>query len=396
MSGVRRCIATTDRLHIAIVGGGVAGLTAALALGARGHRVALFERAPEFAEVGAGLQLSCNAMRALGALGLGSALEQVGVAPEAVQLRDGRSGQALARLRLGAVIRARHDAPHLLLHRADLIEVLRAAAAPVARLNSGIEVAGGQPEHGLLRLADGREIQVDLVIGADGLRSMSRAADPVPTGMTAWRALLPWDGPADSAALTEAFLCPGAHLVSYPLRHGTARRRNLVAITEDQLARPESWEARSDPAPLRAAFAQAAPEVQALLAPLEEVRPWGLYRHHVPQFTKGKLALIGDAAHPTVPFLAQGAGMAVEDALILADCLDARPVPEALALYQALRRPRTHKIVRESTRAGRIYHLSGPMAQARNMALRAAPRLWFERRMDWLYGYDPVRAVQSA
>lgn len=362
---------------VTIVGGGVAGLTAAIALRLRGADVTVLERAPAIAEVGAGLQLSPNAMRVLDALGLGPALDALSLPSRAVRLRDA-SGKDVVRLDLA---RHRPHARFRLVHRARLIEVLEQAArgAGVAiRLGEAVEAPPDAP----------------LVLGADGLHSRIRTAlngreVPFFTGQTAWRAVI---ADEDDEPEAQVFMGPGRHLVSYPLAGGL---RNIVAVLETRDWRDEGWSHPDDPANLRAAFGTFGGPVPGWLAQVDQVHVWGLFRHQVAErWQDGRLAILGDAAHPTLPFMAQGACMAIEDAWVLAACLDAAPDQgAALARYQNLRRPRTARIVAAANDNARNYHLSGPKRLAAHAALRLGGRVApgaILSRFDWIYDFDPV------
>ncbi len=371
MSGVLRSRPVT------IVGGGVAGLTAALALRQRGADVTVLERAFAIAEVGAGLQLSPNAMRVLEALGLVPALDAVSLPSQAVRLRDA-SGADVVRLDL---VRHRPQARFRLIHRARLIEVLEQAAVQ----------AGARIE--LDRTVE-TPPDVPLMIGADGLHSRVRTAlngreVPFFTGQTAWRAVIADD---DAAPEAQVFMGPGRHLVGYPLAGGL---RNIVAVLETRDWQDEGWSHPDDPANLRAAFAGFGGPVPGWLARVDQVHVWGLFRHQVaPRWQDGRMAILGDAAHPTLPFMAQGACMAIEDAWILAACLDATPdQAAALARYEALRKPRTARIVAAANDNARNYHLTGPKRLAAHAALRLGGKIapgQILSRFDWIYDFDPV------
>ncbi|MGY6633228.1 MAG: FAD-dependent monooxygenase [Alkalilacustris sp.] len=318
-------MALRDRV-VTVVGGGVAGLAAALALARRGARVRVLEQAPAITEVGAGLQISPNGAAVLHGLGLGPALADRAPRARAVELCAAEDGARVLRLDLGA-----RGGRYHFLHRADLIDLLAAGARA-----AGVEVVTGAqvlralpgPAGTRLEMADGRVLRAGFVVGADGVRSVVRGAlnaaeAPVFTGQVAWRALIPEGGADPDAAdpVARVFLAPGRHLVSYPLRGG--RLRNIAAFEERAAWAEEGWHHTGDPEAFRAAFAGMGGPVPGWLAAVETVHVWGLFRHPVAPVWQGPgCAIIGDAAHPTLPFMAQGANMALEDAWTLAAALD--------------------------------------------------------------------------
>nr|WP_249139015.1 FAD-dependent monooxygenase [Actibacterium sp. MT2.3-13A] len=382
---------------ITVLGGGIAGLTAAIALARRGACVTVFEQAEAIGEVGAGLQISPNGAAVLCALGMGEALARLGQRAAAVSLRDFAAGREVVRLDLSGAA-----GPYYFVHRADLVGMLADAARAegvklrlLQRIASVRVGAGGAS----LTTAQGAVVNARLLIGADGLHSVVRGAlngadQPFFTGQVAWRALVPAAG--DVAPEARVYMGPGRHLVCYPLRGG--KLINLVAVQERENWADEGWHHPDDPANLRAAFAGFGAEVQALLARVEEVYLWGLFRHPVaPVWHRGAAAILGDAAHPTLPFLAQGANMALEDAWVLASTLAAHDSTEAaLAAYQAARQERCARIVEAASRNARNYHLSfPPLRAAAHAALRLGGRLAPDRmlgRFAWLYGHDVTRA----
>ena len=383
--------------EITVLGGGVGGLAAATALARRGAAVTVLEQAPEIGEVGAGIQISPNGAAVLHALGLGPALRAASIAAAAVELREGLRGGAVLRFDLA---RHAHGAGYWLVHRADLIALLERAAraAGVAiRLGARVQGVGFAPEG--VRLDGVAPRRAPLVIGADGLHSVLRAAlgggaeAPRFTGQVAWRAVIPETGAA--APVAEVHMGPGRHLVSYPLRGGAAR--NIVAVEERSGWAAEGWHHRDDPENLRAAFARFGPRVLGWLERVETVNIWGLFRHEVaPRWhVGGQAALVGDAAHPTLPFMAQGANMALEDAWVLAARLDSEPDPAAaLAAYQAARIGRVRRIVAVAERNARAYHLRAPLRPVAHVLLRIGARIAPDaplRRLDWLYGHDVTR-----
>ncbi|WP_372892803.1 FAD-dependent monooxygenase [Rhodosalinus sp.] len=386
-----------DGFEVFVVGGGVGGLAAALALRGRGASVTLLEQSAEIAEVGAGLQISPNGVAVLDALGLGAEIAARGVAARAVSLRRHQDGAEVTRMDLG---RLAPDRRYLFLHRADLIDVLaegaRAAGVRLRLLQqvTGIE-EGPRPA---VVTAQGVRSDADLVVGADGVRSRLRghlngAAPPRFTGQVAWRALVP--GPADHPPEAWVHMGPGRHLVSYPLRGGALV--NLVAVEERRSWAEEGWHHRDHPDNLRAAFAAFGGAVPGLLAAVEDVHLWGLFRHPVATRWHGDgVAILGDAAHPTLPFLAQGANLALEDAWVLADALAGAETREAgLAAYQARRRARAARTVAAASRNAWKYHLRpGPIRLAGHAALGLAGRFApgaLLAGFDWLYGHDVTR-----
>ncbi|MGY9049950.1 hypothetical protein P775_19015 [Puniceibacterium antarcticum] len=381
--------------QITVIGGGIGGLAAALALRQRGADVVVLEQAGEICEVGAGLQVSPNGLRVLEALGL--TLEGA-VRAGAVSLRDYRDGAEVLRLDLARLDGA--QAYHFV-HRADLIGLLadgaRAAGVRIRLLQrvSGVRM-GAQP---VAVIANGDSCPADLIIGADGVKSVARGvlngqAPARFTGQVAWRAVVP--NTCDHPPEARVHMGPGRHLVSYPLRGGDFV--NLVAVEERRSWTEEGWTHRDDAKNLRRAFARFGGDVPALLAGVKAPGLWGLFRHPVAKRWHGEgLALLGDAAHPTLPFLAQGANMALEDAWALAACLERDGLAEGLGRYQTLRRPRAVQVINAATGNAWKYHLSNPLIRgAAHLALRAGGRFAPGRmvhQFDWLYGYDVTQAV---
>ncbi|MFW5655224.1 MAG: FAD-dependent monooxygenase [Roseicyclus sp.] len=379
---------------VTVIGGGIGGLAAALSAARAGARVTVLEQAPGIAEMGAGIQISPNGWAVLKALGLAEAVAGASIRSTAVRLRDFRRGAEVFAMPLGR-------RPWHLVHRADLIgALLTAAEAAGVTLRLGTRVAAVATGDGETRLtlADGTEETHGLTFAADGLGSPARRAlDPKSraffTGQVAWRATVPDRGTLAPEA--HVFMGPGRHLVRYPLRGG--RLINIVAVEERDAWAAEGWHHTDDPENLARAFTDFCPEIRALLDRVTETNLWGLFRHPVARtWTRGHLALLGDAAHPTLPFLAQGANMALEDAWVLARCITETPdTAAALARYQELRRPRTARIVQAAEDNARHYHLRpGPFRFAAHTALRLAARTaphLVTGRLDWLHGHDVTR-----
>ena len=384
--------------QVTVLGAGVAGLAVARALALRGAQVTVLEQADAIREVGAGLQISPNGAAVLQALGLGPALAAASLRAQAVVLRDGLDGSAVLRMDLA---RLRPEQGWHFVHRADLIALLLEGAREAGvslRLLQKVETVDLSDDKPRLRLAQGGKFEAGLLIGADGLHSALRmalngAAAPFFTHQVAWRAVIPND-PGD-AVEAEVHMGPGRHLVSYPLRGGAWR--NIVAVEERRRWVEEGWSLRDDPMELQLAFAGFSPRVKGWLERVEDVWLWGLFRHPVAKtwfrvLPGGAAAILGDAAHPTLPFLAQGANMALEDAWALAAALSGHDGDgAAFAAYQAARAPRCARIVQAAEANARNYHLTGARRAVGHAALRlagtVAPGMAL-RRFDWLYGFD--------
>jgi salicylate hydroxylase len=385
---------TLDGRQVTVIGAGIGGLAAALCLHRRGARVTVLEQAEEITEVGAGLQISPNGVAVLRALGLEDAVAAQAVRGRAVVLRDHDDGGEVLRLDLD---RHAGDLRWYFVHRADLAAVLAAAARAEGvqvRLLQKVErvVVADEP---VVQMTNGARLRSELVVGADGLHSVARAAlngadAPYFTGQTAWRAVVPNDlglGPE-----AQVFMAPGRHLVCYPLRGGQAV--NIVAVQERAAWAAEGWHHLDDPDNLRAQFADFGGVAAQLLSQVDAVGFWGLFRHPVaPHWHGGGVAVLGDAAHPTLPFMAQGANLALEDAWVLADSLDrADNLVTGLAAYQALRRDRAVRVIAAANGNAWKYHLrSGPVRAAAHLALRAGGALApgrMLRRFDWIYRHD--------
>ena len=371
---------------LVIAGAGIGGLTAALALAGIGIQTAVLEQAEHIAEIGAGIQLSPNASRILHRLGLGPRLAAA-VRPEAISIRRA-DGAPLARIPLGAAAEARYGAPYLVMHRGELQTALLGAVHETGiapRLGIRVEDFAEEPRGLAVRTADGREFRARALVGADGVRSRLRlrlgGRPPRFTGRIAWRATI---AGAASECVTGLWLGARAHLVHYPL---SGNRINLVAVTEG----PDpgaTWSAPGEPIALKRRFAAWAREARDLVAAAETWRIWPLY-DGAPAAGAGRVTLLGDAAHPMLPFLAQGGAMAIEDAAVLAAMLArTSDVAAAFRRYEAARGPRTARVLKAARRNARVFHLSGLPALARDMALRLAG----ERMLagyDWLYGWRP-------
>ncbi len=379
--------------QVTVIGGGIGGLTVALALQLRGAQVRVLEQADAIREVGAGIQVSPNGLRVLEALGLAEPFKDVSLAGQAVSLRDYRAGREVLRLDLAGLPKQQS---YRFVHRADLIDLLaksaRAAGVQI-RLLQKVETVhpGARPR---VELCNGDQVEDELVIGADGLHSVLRpilngVSAPFFTGQVAWRATVP--NIAGHPTEARVHMAPGRHLVSYPLRGG--EMVNLVAVEERKDWVEESWSHRDTTGQLQRSFAEFG-AMQDLLHAAQEPGLWGLFRHPVARNWYGDgVALLGDAAHPTLPFMAQGAVMALEDAWVLADSLDAAPdLQSGLAQYQRRRHDRVSKIVATATGNAWKYHLRNPLVRkTAHLGLSVLGRLApgkMLHQFDWIYSHD--------
>ena len=382
-------------MRVVIVGAGIGGLALALALHRRGVRPLILERSPTLEAVGAGVQLGPNATRILHDLGVGPALAAVASTPKKAQVRDGRSGAVRLRLPLGERAVERWGTPYLQVHRGDLqhvlLEAVRTRGAGEIRLGAGVE----RVERGGVALRGGEHVEADLVVGCDGVRSAVRpwvvvGSAAQPSGEIAWRALIPADRLAHPPGGAVVWTWRNRHLVAYPVRAGAAV--NLVAVTPGRLP-SEGWSEPGDPAALRAAFADAEPAARTLLEAVDSVARWSLAElAPLPTWVGEGVALLGDAAHPMLPYLAQGAAMAIEDADALARRLGEPGALKAhLAAYAAERGPRATRVQAASRRNGMIFHLPAPLSALGFASAGAVDALrgGAMSRLDWLYGYRP-------
>jgi salicylate hydroxylase len=388
--------------HAIVAGAGVGGLATALAVSKAGLDVTIYERTEALEEFGAGLQLTPNATRVLARLGALEAVREVAMVPDAVSVLRGSDDAVLMRLSLEDAER-RWGAPYLALHRADLQQALAWAAErhDNIRLRLGSTVsnvtAGEQVTIEVTQRAATVEEGADLLIGADGLRSrirqkFARGKDGLAfAGRVAFRATIPAGlvEPRWKQARVVLRLGPNAHLVHYPLRGASVV--NVVAVIEESWRFGETehpWDGVADRPTLDRAFASWSSSTRKLIAAATNWRAWPLYgRPALGSFALGRIALVGDAAHPMVPFLAQGAAQAIEDAGALGAALaDIDDVPQALATYSRARVSRATRIQAEALRQGRIYHLKGAMAVARDATMRLVGPRRLSARYDWLYG----------
>ena len=384
---------------MAVIGGGIGGLAAALSLLRAGIDVHVYEQAGALREVGAGVQISPNASRILHRLGLAGPLEAVGVRPLAWHQRRWDEGRTLLRTPLAGAVETAFGAPHYQIHRADLLSAL-VDVLPAERLHTG---------HRLTQLVDhgdrveatfdnGACISVDALIGADGIHSQVRhllfgPESPRFTGCVAYRGLVLAERLAhlDLEVTAQIWMGPGQHFIHYFVAGG--RLLNFVAVIDQDQWTRESWTERGDIADALAAFAGWHPQVGAILGAVEETFVWGLFdRAPLPRWTAGRVALLGDACHPMLPFMAQGAAQAIEDGATLAACLaklGKERVPEALRLYEAHRLPRASRLQAMSADNKLRFHLpDGPEQQARDAAMASGATDWSLSAIAWVYAHD--------
>ena len=392
---------------IFIAGAGIGGLTAALALAQQGFRIVVLEKAERLEEAGAGLQLSPNASRVLIDLGLQPRLAPRAVTPEAISIMSARSGGEIARLPLGEAATARAGAPYWVVRRADLQAALQAEVIdhPDIELRLGCQFEDVASHAKWLTVAHRssatRQQELALaLVGADGIWSSVRnhlfpKVQPQFSGLIAWR------GTLDAAQLpreyaarrVQLWMGPNAHLVAYPI--SGAQQINVVAVVPGTWNRP-GWSAPGDIAEIKNAFASSPwpGAARMMVGAVDSWRKWALFT--VPEgseWTAGASALLGDAAHAMLPFAAQGAGMAIEDAAVLARCLgetqrEGGPtIAAAMQRYARLRRSRVARMARAARSAGRIYHLTGPVAFARDLTIRAMGAKRLLARQNWIYDW---------
>jgi salicylate hydroxylase len=393
-----------DKPRVLIAGAGLGGLTAALALLQRGFDVEVFEQAEELREVGAGIQLGPNGSRVLLALGLGDAMREVVAEPAAKEVRLWSTGEAWPLFDLGQDSVERFGAPYWMVHRGDFHRVLWEAVerAKPGAIHLGLRCVccSDRGDGAVLELKDGRSVAGDVVVGADGVHSRLRthlfdAAKPQFTGLMAWRGIVPMERlPSELQRPVGAnWHGPGGHVVTYPLRRGTLL--NFVGVVERDDWRSDSWTEQGTKEECTADFAGWHPLVHAIIANLDTAYKWALIgRAPMPGWSKGRATLLGDACHPTLPFLAQGAIMAMEDAVVLARCLEAYAgdVHRALQRYEALRIERTTRVVEGSAANTKRFHnavLADP-AKARDYMAREYPPGKGRTVFDWLFAYDAM------
>ena len=390
--------------RIAIAGAGIAGLTTALALLQQGYKVDVFEQASQLGELGAGLQISPNGSRVLLALGLGDALQRCVSQARGKEIRMWNTGQRWKLFDLGDDCLARFGAPYWMVHRGDLHRILldafEARSDRPVRLNSRVVKARSTVAGVSFELNDGSQHNARALLSADGVHSLLReqllGEDKAQfTGLLAWRGLVPVERVSEHlrAQVGTNWVGPGAHVITYPVRAGELM--NVVGIIEREGWRSESWTERGTHAELLQDFGHWHADVCELMSAIEQPFKWALLGR-APQtgWAQGNICLLGDAAHPTLPFLAQGANMAIEDAAVMARCLALdEPTEHALARFEKLRWQRTADIFNRSRDNAQRFHnpqLSDPAKAVDYVSSEWEPEK-VRRRYDWMFEYDPLR-----
>ncbi len=363
---------------IAIAGGGIAGLAVALALQEKADHIRIFEQAPAFSEVGAGLQLGPNAMRALRTIGAHGEVASVASSPPEIHMRDGVSGHLLRRIKLGNAFVDRFGSPYLVAHRADLHSALLGLAEKKSTIEivNNCEVVKAETIVNGVRviLAHGNDQSHDMILAADGINSRLRrqmfdGSDAQSLPLAAHRSLLAVVPSIHGVAMdcVNLWMTPWGHVVHYPV--GRSRRLNIVAVTKGE--------------GVKSAFSRGAPALQSLLHATDQWLQWPVaHVPALPHWSIGNICLIGDAAHGTVPFLAQGAAMALEDAAALKNAIG---LPKPFEALEQSRKQRVSRLDRQSRDMTRIYHAGFATRHLRNVALKSAPENVINRQLDWVY-----------
>ncbi|HJL60402.1 MAG TPA: FAD-dependent monooxygenase [Pseudomonadales bacterium] len=387
-------------MRILIAGGGIGGITAALCLAKKGISVDVFEQSSEFGEVGAGLQLSPNCTRVLHYLGLENGLRSLAFIPTRAEVRHWKTGKLLDAMLLDD---SRGDLPYYHMHRADLMSVLLEAASQ----HSLIQLHADSRVETIEELADQIQIMAgsasfsgDALVGADGIHSVVRTAlfgeqDTDFTGNVAWRAVLKADSiPAGVVPpVASVWWGPGGHFVHYYVRSGELI--NCVGVVEKEGWEVESWTRHGDLSELKQEFAGWHQNIQLLIDNIDpdDCFKWALFdRSPMRTWSRDRMTLLGDACHPTLPYMAQGAAMAIEDAAVLAICVEKEDgIDRAFSVYETIRRDRTAMIQNGSRRNSKIFHLKGLSAWFRNRALIFSP---VQRIMKGVYEHDVFASVK--
>ena len=394
---------------IAIAGAGIAGFTTALYLGRKGHQVHIFEAAKELSEVGAGLQLSANPIKCMQTLGLLPAIKSHAVCPASIYIRSGQDGAHLANVPLGQIAEQRYGASYYVIHRADLQRVLldAALACPNIQLHLNNGIYNAESNKDGIRLT-GPNLKSNaqlpetfgLLIGADGVRSNIRQnvfgyEGAQHTGFVAYRATV--EPSFDMQHLLNnsgLWLGSKSHIVHYPIKNG--KLLNIIAVTRESWTN-DNWSHPCSPQEVQKHFRNWAPDALRLLRAPHEWTRWSLCSVNAEHpWSKGSVALIGDAAHAILPFSAQGAAMAIEDAAILAKAIEKLgPTPAALKAYEKSRKPRIRKMKKLVWRNGIIYHMDMPFRLARDFVMRTKKPEHLLAGLDWVYNWTTDQELTS-
>jgi len=378
-----------------IIGGGIAGLASAIALAKIGRQVEVYEQTSEFSEVGAGLQIGPNAVSALKQLGVFEALEPLTVKPHNIRIFDGLSGKLLTTLPLGQQFENHFGQPYRVAHRADLHSALLNTAKKFdginLHLNSSLTRLEIEPDNTTCHFANGLNATHQLLVGADGFRSAVRRSvlndgPPIFAGHTLYRALISMADAPDVAYIKDVnlWLYPNGHVVHYPVSSGN--QLNIVAASEQDWENKD-WSTAAPPDEVKSYFPNASQGLQQILNAPEGWLKWAAAGHpHATRWHRHNTILIGDAIHPTLPYMAQGAAMALEDAVCLASTLSS--TTGTLASFATERQPRTKKIVETSRKMGNIYHMNNPGRWVRNLVIGKISTKAQYKQLSWLYRWS--------
>ena len=389
-------------MNVIIVGAGIGGLVSALCLDAKGHKVKIYEQAEILSELGAGIQLSPNATKVLNYLGLFKDLEPYIFEPNSFQFLNFSTGKVITERKLGEAIKKDFNSPNYDIHRADLQRVLlNKIKVKNINIHSNMKVTNvGNNKNSAFVEVDGKEIQADLVIGADGIHSkvsdsLFGKKEIIYTGNVAWRMLIPVEILPENLILpdTTVWLGPNKHFVTYHVNGG--KNLNCVCLVEQDGWFNESWSEKGEIEELKKAYKGWNRTIETLLqhADPNTLYKWALHdRLPMKQWSKGRIIVLGDAAHPMLPFLAQGAAMAIEDGAVLANCIDNfDEVEEALKYFEKIRKPRTSYVQSAARRNAKVLHLSGLAAILRNLVMGYIGNKIFKK----LYSYDALSIMNK-
>jgi len=393
-------------ISIAIIGGGIGGLTAALSLLQAGFDVHVYEQARTLREVGAGIVISPNATRILHRLGLAQPLAQLGVRPREWHQRRWDDGRILQRTELAEAAVAAFGYPHYQSHRAD-VQVMLANAMPPERLHTGhrLKAIIDHGDHVEATFDDGTNISADMLVGADGIHSVVRgllfgADKPHFTGCIAYRGLVPAERlrHLDLDVTMEVWMGPGKHFVHYFVQ--SQRLMNFACLIEQESWRGESWTDRGNVGDALAAYEGWHPQVRAIIEAVDETFIWALFdRAPLSRWSVGRVTLLGDACHPMLPFMAQGSAQAIEDGATLAAILartGAHDVVQALRTYEAIRLPRTSQIQAQAATNKTRFHLSdGPAQRERDAQMASGSTDWATSAIAWVWGHDAAALEET-